>query len=245
MNPTIVLWASLLPRYQSGAASWQQAALGGGWTVPKMILVTSALACMNHDKINPKDCQVLSPGDSGFLQFWRVVSSDYGKPRICRCFVETCCRKAVAPKTRRPARKAILFLIFIHGPQTVKPQRWYMTYNIYIYMYITYTCIWYIYCNLYMYIHRIYIHIYIYTHVYIYIYTYMYTCISIVYLNIYIYLYVYLWSMYSHFSSVILGLDSLSGSSYAMTMASTRALLAALTQIQSLASIVLPTCCIF
>ena len=34
-----------------------------------------------HDKINPKDCQVLSLGDSGFLQFFRVVSSDYGKPR--------------------------------------------------------------------------------------------------------------------------------------------------------------------
>ena len=24
------------------------------------------------DKINPKDCQVLSPGDSGFIQFFRV-----------------------------------------------------------------------------------------------------------------------------------------------------------------------------
>ncbi len=34
-----------------------------------------------HHKINPKDCQVLSLGDSGFLQFFRVVSSDYGKPR--------------------------------------------------------------------------------------------------------------------------------------------------------------------
>ena len=35
------------------------------------------------DKINPKDCQVLSLGDLGFLQFFRVVSSDYGKPRFC------------------------------------------------------------------------------------------------------------------------------------------------------------------
>ena len=34
-----------------------------------------------HNKINPKDCQVLSLGDSGFLQFFSVVSSDYGKPR--------------------------------------------------------------------------------------------------------------------------------------------------------------------
>ena len=29
-----------------------------------------------HDKINPKKCQVLSLGDSGFLQFFRVVSRD-------------------------------------------------------------------------------------------------------------------------------------------------------------------------
>ena len=34
-----------------------------------------------HDKINPKNCQVLSLGDSGFLQFFRVVSRDSGKPR--------------------------------------------------------------------------------------------------------------------------------------------------------------------
>ena len=32
-------------------------------------------------EINPKDWQVLSLGDAGFLQFFRVVSSDYGKPR--------------------------------------------------------------------------------------------------------------------------------------------------------------------
>ncbi len=34
-----------------------------------------------HDKIKNKDCQILSLGDSGFLQFFRVVSSDSGKPR--------------------------------------------------------------------------------------------------------------------------------------------------------------------
>ena len=33
-----------------------------------------------HEKINPKDWQVLSLGDVGFLQFFRVVSGDYGKP---------------------------------------------------------------------------------------------------------------------------------------------------------------------
>ena len=36
----------------------------------------STLSTLLHDKINPKDCQVLSLGDSGFLQFFRVVSSD-------------------------------------------------------------------------------------------------------------------------------------------------------------------------
>ena len=39
------------------------------------------ISTLLHDKIKPKDCQVLSLGDSGFLQFFRVVSSDYGKPR--------------------------------------------------------------------------------------------------------------------------------------------------------------------
>ena len=33
------------------------------------------------DKINPGDCQVLSLGNSELLQHFRVVSSDYGKPR--------------------------------------------------------------------------------------------------------------------------------------------------------------------
>ena len=42
----------------------------------------STISTLLHDKINPKDCQVLSLGDSGFLQFFRVVSSDYGKPRF-------------------------------------------------------------------------------------------------------------------------------------------------------------------
>ena len=41
----------------------------------------STISTLLHDKINPKDCQVLSLGDSRFLQFFRVVSSDYGKPR--------------------------------------------------------------------------------------------------------------------------------------------------------------------
>ena len=47
-----------------------------------MTVVTgSTISTLLHDRINPKDCQVLSLGDSEFLQFFRVVSSDYGKLR--------------------------------------------------------------------------------------------------------------------------------------------------------------------
>ena len=42
----------------------------------------STISTLLHDRINPKDCQVLSLGDTGFLQFFRVVSRDYGKPRV-------------------------------------------------------------------------------------------------------------------------------------------------------------------
>ncbi len=42
----------------------------------------STISTLLHDKINPKNCQVLSLGDTGFLQFFRVVSRDYGKPRV-------------------------------------------------------------------------------------------------------------------------------------------------------------------
>ena len=41
----------------------------------------STISTLLHDRIKPKDCQVLSLGDTGFLQFFRVVSRDYGKPR--------------------------------------------------------------------------------------------------------------------------------------------------------------------
>ncbi len=47
----------------------------------KVLKTGSTTSTLLHDKINPKDCQVLSLDDSGFLQFFRVVSSDYGKPR--------------------------------------------------------------------------------------------------------------------------------------------------------------------
>ncbi len=41
----------------------------------------STISTLLHDKINPKNFQVLSLGDTGVLQFFRVVSRDYGKPR--------------------------------------------------------------------------------------------------------------------------------------------------------------------
>ena len=40
----------------------------------------STIRTLLHGKINPKDWQVLSLGDVGFLLFFRVVSGDYGKP---------------------------------------------------------------------------------------------------------------------------------------------------------------------
>ena len=44
-----------------------------GWT-------RSTIRTLLHGNINPKDSQVFSLGDVGFLQFFRVVSGDYGKP---------------------------------------------------------------------------------------------------------------------------------------------------------------------
>ena len=39
----------------------------------------STIRSLLHGKINPKNRQVLSLGDVGFLQVFRVVSGDYGK----------------------------------------------------------------------------------------------------------------------------------------------------------------------
>ena len=52
----------------------------GSWC-PKWEYPGFTISTLLHDRINPKDCQVLSLGDTGFLQFFRVVSRDYGKPR--------------------------------------------------------------------------------------------------------------------------------------------------------------------
>ena len=54
------------------------------WTSQVNYVNTSTVSTLLHGKINPKgpkDWQVLSLGDRGFLQFLGVVSSDYGKPR--------------------------------------------------------------------------------------------------------------------------------------------------------------------
>ena len=50
----------------------------------KMIPVITGctIRTLLYGKINPKDWQVLSLGDVGFLLFFRVVSGDYGKPCI-------------------------------------------------------------------------------------------------------------------------------------------------------------------
>ena len=45
----------------------------------------STIRTLLHGKINPKDWQVFSLGDAGLLQFFRVVSSGYGKPRVSTC----------------------------------------------------------------------------------------------------------------------------------------------------------------
>ena len=63
-------------------ASWQQ-----GFHVFHRCEMGSTISTLLHDKINPKDCQVLSLGDSGFLQFFRVVSSDYGKPQETKSYL--------------------------------------------------------------------------------------------------------------------------------------------------------------
>ena len=85
-------WAKHLPRQTSQP---RQFGNGPGWmwsfhrpmSTLKFLLISgsfagSTISTLLHDRINPKDCQVLSLGDTGFLQFFRVVSRDYGKPRI-------------------------------------------------------------------------------------------------------------------------------------------------------------------
>ena len=69
-------------------------------TIPPFSLQNSGstISTLLHDKINPKKFQVLSLGETGFLQFFRVVSRDYGKPRnssqIPRSVACTILRKA-------------------------------------------------------------------------------------------------------------------------------------------------------
>ena len=46
------------------------------------IVLGSTIRTLLHGKINPKDWQVLSLGDVGFLLLFRVVSVDYGKPWV-------------------------------------------------------------------------------------------------------------------------------------------------------------------
>ena len=64
-----VLWNFPVDGHRSLCLWWS----GGGYT-------GSTKRTLLHGKINPKDWQVLSLGDVGFLLFFRVVSGDYGKP---------------------------------------------------------------------------------------------------------------------------------------------------------------------
>ena len=78
----------------------------------------STISTLLHDRINPKDCQVLSLGDTGFLQFFRVVSRDYGKPRdiilwggfyhLKECWINTSWLVNLPPLTYPPPRNKCL-----------------------------------------------------------------------------------------------------------------------------------------
>ena len=64
---------------------WQRRLRGGRCLKSRRFTVClattgSTIRTLLHGKINPKDWQVLSLGDAGFLLFFRVVSGDYGKP---------------------------------------------------------------------------------------------------------------------------------------------------------------------
>ena len=57
------------------------------WQTNNWSLAGSTIRYHKTWEINPKDWQVLSLGDAGFLPFFlRVVSSDYGKPRLVNFF---------------------------------------------------------------------------------------------------------------------------------------------------------------
>ena len=64
---------------------WQRRLRGGRCLKSRRLTVClattgSTIRTLLHGKINPKDWQVLSLGDAGFLLLFRVVSGDYGKP---------------------------------------------------------------------------------------------------------------------------------------------------------------------
>ena len=79
-----------IDRFAQGLGKWLK--VGGFFFSFKPFLyhdlTGSTISTLLHDRINPKDCQVLFLGDTGFLQFFRVVSRDYGKPRL-RLFQHT------------------------------------------------------------------------------------------------------------------------------------------------------------
>ena len=86
----------------------------------------STISTLLHDRINPKDCQVLFLGDTGFLQFFRVVSRDYGKPRCCK-------RVLIRPKNMGGLQDLVDALFFSWEGRPLSLAKY--TY-IYIYIYI-------------------------------------------------------------------------------------------------------------
>ena len=88
-----------------------------------------------HGKINPKDWQLLSLGDVRFLLFFRVVSSDYGKPWYIKIYVVYITYYFYFFKYRCTCRICIwlrnkMLVTSVVGPQGIqkkleRPFRWY------------------------------------------------------------------------------------------------------------------------
>ena len=86
---------------ETGMAVMAESQCHGG--CPLRLFPGSTISTWLHDKINPKNCEVLSLGDSGFLQFFRVVSREYGKLRFLVVYLKV--------------------IFFLHQPYPVIPYR--------------------------------------------------------------------------------------------------------------------------
>ena len=80
-----------------------------GWN--HQLVTGSTTSTLLHDRINPKDCQVLSLGDTGFLQFFRVVSRDYGKPRVMNIMFTWGVVPKIDSNTNRPSLSCLFWTV--------------------------------------------------------------------------------------------------------------------------------------